>query len=180
MLELATSRLPTRRPELVIRPLGAAGRYVVKDPAGGAYFQFGEEERFLLEQLDGTQDGEALRTAFEQRFGEPLSEQDLEGFVGLAGRQGFLRQPGERQRDGETERGREGETKAGPQSVSSDEPGVSPSPLLSFSPPSSSTRPRQSILAWRKSLCDPDRLFTWLEPRVRFFWTRAFLALTAL
>ena len=30
----------------------------------------------------------------------------------------------------------------------------------------------QSLLYWRKSLFDPDRLFNWLEPRLRFVWTR--------
>ena len=38
---------------------------------------------------------------------------------------------------------------------------------------------RQSILHWRKSLWDPDRLFTRLAPRLRFFWTRSFLVLSA-
>jgi RNA polymerase sigma-70 factor (ECF subfamily) len=42
-----------RRPELVIRPLGEGGPYVVKDPRSGAYYHLGEEEHFLLTQLDG-------------------------------------------------------------------------------------------------------------------------------
>ena len=37
----------------------------------------------------------------------------------------------------------------------------------------------QSILYWRINLFDPERLFTWLEPKIRFFWTRAFLVLSA-
>ena len=39
--------------------------------------------------------------------------------------------------------------------------------------------PRQSLLYWRKSLFDPDRLFNRLEPRLRFLWTRTFLGLSA-
>src|SRR5262249_31961120 len=39
--------------------------------------------------------------------------------------------------------------------------------------------PRQSILHWRKNFFDPDRLFTWLAPRIPFFWTRAFLMTSA-
>src|SRR5262249_17827770 len=35
--------------------------------------------------------------------------------------------------------------------------------------------PRQSLLFWRKSLFDPDRLFTRLEPYLRFLGTRTFL-----
>jgi hypothetical protein len=38
---------------------------------------------------------------------------------------------------------------------------------------------KQSLLYWRKSLCDPDRLFTWLAPNIAFFWTRTFLVLSA-
>lgn len=39
---------------------------------------------------------------------------------------------------------------------------------------------RQSLLYWRKSLYDPDRLFNWLEPRLRFVWTRSFFVASAL
>jgi multidrug resistance efflux pump len=37
-------------------------------------------------------------------------------------------------------------------------------------------KPKQHLLAWRKSLVDPDRFFTWLEPRIRFVWTKGFVA----
>jgi multidrug efflux pump subunit AcrA (membrane-fusion protein) len=35
------------------------------------------------------------------------------------------------------------------------------------------------LLFWRQRLLDPDRLFTRLAPKIRFFWTPAFLALSA-
>jgi multidrug resistance efflux pump len=38
---------------------------------------------------------------------------------------------------------------------------------------------RQTILYWRTTVCDPDRFFTWLEPKLRFLWTRTFFALSA-
>src|SRR5437868_475540 len=43
------------------------------------------------------------------------------------------------------------------------------------------TRPRrrQSLLSWRMNLFDPDRLFTRMEPRLRFFWTCGFLVFSA-
>src|SRR5262245_11023075 len=44
---------PARRPELIVRPLGEQGRYVVKDPHKSTYYQLGDEEYFLLTQLDG-------------------------------------------------------------------------------------------------------------------------------
>ncbi|HEY1378336.1 MAG TPA: efflux RND transporter periplasmic adaptor subunit [Gemmataceae bacterium] len=40
-------------------------------------------------------------------------------------------------------------------------------------------KPRQSILYLRKTVFDPDRLFTWLEPKLRFVWTTPFLIGTA-
>jgi multidrug efflux pump subunit AcrA (membrane-fusion protein) len=43
----------------------------------------------------------------------------------------------------------------------------------------SDTSTRQGILYWRKSILDPDRLFTMLAPKIWFFWTRAFLVLSA-
>jgi putative peptide zinc metalloprotease protein len=43
----------------------------------------------------------------------------------------------------------------------------------------SDTSKRQSILYWRKNIFDPDRLFTRLAPKIWFFWTRAFLVLSA-
>jgi hypothetical protein len=63
MPDLATP-LPCRRPELVVRPLGEHGPYVVKDPHSGAYYHLGEEEHFLLTQLDGERDAETIHAAF--------------------------------------------------------------------------------------------------------------------
>ena len=82
--------LPSRRPELVIRPLGEQGRYVVKDPATGAYFHLGDQEHFLLEQLDGTKDAATVCAAFAQKFAQPLSEVELDQFVQLARRRRLL------------------------------------------------------------------------------------------
>ncbi|MGI6415470.1 MAG: hypothetical protein ACOX1P_07360 [Thermoguttaceae bacterium] len=67
--------LPCRRPELAIVPGGEAGRYVVKDPSAGAYFQIEEEEQFLLTQMDGTRNAEVLCAAFAGRFGQALAPQ---------------------------------------------------------------------------------------------------------
>src|SRR5262245_39095768 len=64
--------MPVRRAELVIRPLGDRGPYVVKDPENGTYFQFGDEEYFLLNQLDGRQDAWSVRRGFADRFGHAL------------------------------------------------------------------------------------------------------------
>src|SRR5262249_56502652 len=87
------ANLPARRPDLVIRPLGERGRYVVKDPRTGAFYTFGEQEHFLLLQLDGQRDAEAVCKAFEGRFGESLSKGDLDGFLELARKKGLLQPP---------------------------------------------------------------------------------------
>jgi putative peptide zinc metalloprotease protein len=76
--------LPCRRSELVIRPLGDRGPYVVKDPGTKVYYQLEAEEHFLLTQLDGRRDVEAIHAAFAERFGEPLSAEDLQEFLTIA------------------------------------------------------------------------------------------------
>ena len=161
--------VPGRRPELVIRPLGDNGQHVVKDPVTGAYFRLGEQESFLLLQLDGEQTAEAVCQAFEQKFGQSLSEEDLQGFLELAQTQGFLRpatSPGIA-----SERLVPAETSPASTGITSRPPDAEP-PLAS--PP----RARQSILYWRKNFFDPDRLFTWLAPKLWFLWTRTFLVLS--
>jgi multidrug efflux pump subunit AcrA (membrane-fusion protein) len=175
----SATRVHCRRPELVVRPFGENGQYVVKDPANGAYYHLGDEEQFLLTQLDGRRDVEAIRSAFEKRFGQPLSENDVEAFLDLAQSHGLL------------------ETASRPTADPShgcplprldslpDHSPVSPSPDNRRSghqrapgQPIGSPKTRQSLLAWRIKVFDPDRLFTWLEPKLRFFWTRGFVVVS--
>jgi multidrug resistance efflux pump len=137
--------LPPRRTELVISPLGDRGRYVVKDPRAGAYYQLGEEEHFLLTRLDGRHDAGAVRAAFAARFGQPLGEEELDDFLEMVRAQGLLEE----------------------------------SPPPATSPPAPADALGWRLLHWRKSLFDPDRLFTWLEPRLRFLWTTGFLVFSA-
>ena len=60
-MTVLTTQLPTRRTDLVIRPIGEGGRYVVKIPGTNDYFHLGEEEHFLLLQLDGKREiGECI------------------------------------------------------------------------------------------------------------------------
>jgi putative peptide zinc metalloprotease protein len=146
--------LPCRRPELTIRPLGEKGQHVVKDPRTGEFYCLGPVEYFLLMRLDGEQSAEEVAAAFEQHFGEPLSEEDLSEFVELAEARGLLRIAECKMRPAER-------IERIPHSAL---------PISYFN---------QSLLSWRKTLWDPDRLFTWLAPRIGFFWTRTFLALSA-
>src|SRR5262245_16766632 len=149
---------PSRRPELVVRRLGDRGPYVVKEPLSGGYYHLGEEEHFLLEQLDGRRDSEAIRVAFAERFGQPLAEEELQQFLEVARTQGLLEDQG-------------------PPPSESRRPGVEPADPETRG----GAAPLGSgLLYCRKSLFDPDRLFTWLAPRVWFFWTPTFLVFSTI
>jgi putative peptide zinc metalloprotease protein len=146
---------PTRRPDLIVKPHGSRGQHVVKDPSTGAYFNLGPHETFLLLALDGVQTRAQIRASFERQFGQMLSEDDLEEFLRLAGGWGFLRaDPGLR---------------ADATTVWSHD---------SVAPGAPKRRPRQSLLYWRKSLYDPDHHLSFLEPRVRFLWSRWFAVIS--
>jgi putative peptide zinc metalloprotease protein len=151
----ATKRPPARRTDLVIKPIGDDGRHVVKDPQSAEFFQIGPEEHFLLMQLDGQRDAKAVCAAFEEQFGEPLAQDDLDGFLEMASKQGLLEIA-------------DSQEKSDPDA---------PSVRVTRSPTKS--KKRQSILYWRKRLFDPDRFCNWVEPKIRFFWTRGFLIVSA-
>jgi multidrug resistance efflux pump len=155
IITLAT-QLPARRNNLVIRPIGERGRYVVKVSGTQNYYHLGEEEHFLLLQLDGKRDAATVCAAFETKFGEPLTEEDLDGFLEMARGQGLL------------ENAEGGETSAESKRVDNT-PHSDPLTLGS----------KQSISYWRKSVFNPDRFFDWLEPKIRFCWTRGFLIVSA-
>ena len=190
---------PARRPELLVRPLGDGGDHVVKDPRTGEYFNLGPQESFLLLRLDGRHTATQICGAFEAHFGEPLTGEDLEEFVSLARAQGFLRPPGASAAataprasahaaspsDVPPPSRTAPSTRAATQTRTPLTPAkdVAPFEAAPAEAPSEEPAPRprarQSILFWRKSVYDPDRLFNWLEPKVRFVWTRGFVAVSA-
>src|SRR6476619_5946726 len=81
---------PRRRSDLLVRPLGDGGDCVVKDQRSGEYYNLGPQESFLLERLDGEQTAGAICKSFADKFGQPLSENELAEFLGLARSLGFL------------------------------------------------------------------------------------------
>jgi multidrug efflux pump subunit AcrA (membrane-fusion protein) len=158
---LQTSPLPLSRRDFVFSPLGSDGKYVVKDPRRRTYFRLGPRERLLLELLDGTRGRESLRETYRQQFDDELTDDDIDGFLQLAASRGLL----------------ESTPQAPPDQASP--AAVAAPPIPQSTPQTAQSRPSgQSLLAWRRSLFDPDRLFTLLEPRLRFFWTRSFLWLS--
>src|SRR5882724_4322911 len=76
--------LPRRRQDLIVRPAGQEGWFVVKAPAANSYFQIGLAEHFLLGQLDGEHTAIVVRKAFEEHFREPLTATDLDDFLKMA------------------------------------------------------------------------------------------------
>jgi len=150
-----------RRPDLDIRPVGRAGECVVKHPASGRFFRLGPHESFLLNCLDGARCRKDMCDAFRSRFDEPLTHDELEQFVGMARAKGLLEDVHARSESST----KQASTK--PTGQGAVEPATAPR----------AARPmkRQSLLYWRVSLFDPDRLFEWLAPKIRFLWTPAFV-----
>lgn len=82
--------LPSRRAELVCWPGENHGHFLVRNRQTGETFQLGEQEQFLLARLDGRHSVEQIRAAFTERFGQPLSDDELAEFVQLADERGLL------------------------------------------------------------------------------------------
>ena len=156
--------LPVRRADLIIAPHGAAGEFVVKDPISGAYFHLGPEESLLLRALNGRNTAEKICRGFEKQFGQPLSPEDLDEFIELADSMNFL------------VRDRVAARLAGV--VEADGVSASVKPQAEGSRRKVIDRGEQSILFWRKRILDPDRFFNWLEPKIRFIWTRSFIVIS--
>src|SRR5438874_1224319 len=82
--------LSVRRQDLILRPIGAEGQFVVKDPKTGAFFHMGDREQFLLNRLDGQQTLQTVRRAYERQFDEPLTADDLDEFLATAAAQNLV------------------------------------------------------------------------------------------
>jgi hypothetical protein len=168
--------LPTRRPALVMRALADMDQFVVKN-GHGDFYDLDEQSYFLLEQLDGRCSAEEVRAAYQCRFAEPLSAEELTEFVATARERGFLEDDPQPRKD--DHRGLE-EWKAGRMEGRRTPSASSNLPTFHSSTPSShqsSESSGQSVLFFRIRLLDPDRLLRWLAPKVWFFWTPAFVLL---
>ena len=146
MSSTATSpALPARRLDLVIKHVGD-GRHVVKDPRARSFYELGAEESFLLTQLDGRRGAAEVRAAFEERFSTPLDAEDLDAFLEMVEQQGLLDLPAD----------------------TAEPPTPDPAGARRGGPDPTS---HSSLLYWRRTILDPDRLLTWLAPRLAFCWT---------
>src|SRR4051794_10385424 len=86
----SSNRLPQRRHDLILRPIGSDGSYVVKDPSTGAYFHMGDREQFLLNRLDGEQTIQMVLRAYEKHFNDPLTTDALNEFLPAAATQNLV------------------------------------------------------------------------------------------
>src|SRR5439155_25049913 len=60
---------------------GEKSIFVIKDPASGRFFQFGELEHFIAHQLDGQTSPAELRQRVGEKFGSAISMETLERFI---------------------------------------------------------------------------------------------------
>src|SRR5262249_27860017 len=148
-----TLALPARRPSLVMRALPDVGQFVVKNGHGN-FYDLDERSYFLMTQLDGRASAEEVCAAYQVRFGEPLTAEELAGFVDPARELGFLEDVPTLNDGGHT---------APTEPTSTAPPPVAPS--------------GNSLLHFRVRLIDPDRVLTWLAPKLWFFWTPAYALL---
>src|SRR5438552_11147680 len=85
---------PSRIDDLTIRAVDDGSQYVIKNPRTRKYLKVGPVEAFLLERLDGQTTVDGIFRAFESKFGEPLSSDELQDFLNIARSQGLLESPG--------------------------------------------------------------------------------------
>src|SRR4028118_2418833 len=55
-------------------------RYLIKDPISGETFEFGEEEYFLCQSMNGTSKPSEIIAEFKTNFGLSLTEEDFNEF----------------------------------------------------------------------------------------------------
>jgi glutamate-1-semialdehyde 2,1-aminomutase len=79
----------------------SAEGFIVTHPVSGAPYRMGEQEHFLFEQLLAGQTWGPIAASFQERFGEPLPESDLNEFAAALRAEGLLAAPAPE--DGEPE-----------------------------------------------------------------------------
>jgi len=148
------SVLPRLRPELVATEQVYDGRpyWVVKDPVSLRYFRFSREEHFLMEQLRQPVTLEQVLEAYRRQFrDDTLTGGDVSEFISNLLSRNLLLMPHARRDEMLYRAGRK--------------------------------RWRARLLAqvsnfmfFKLPLYDPDRLLGRMLPRLRFLWSRGFLA----
>jgi putative peptide zinc metalloprotease protein len=155
LVSSSARKLPIRRrPDLIARRQRYHGRiyWVVKDPVGLHYFRFQEEEYAILQMLDGETSLDEIKEQFEERFPpQKITVEEIQQFLGMLHRSGLILAGVQGQGTQLLKRRKERRKKE----------------LLGS---------LANVLCIRFKGIDPERLLTWLYPKVRFFFTRTALA----
>lgn len=150
LVSASARRLPLRaRPDLSARKHRYQGRsyWVVKEPVGLNYFRFQEEEYAILNMLDGTVSLDQVRERFEREFPpEKITLEELQQFIGTLHRSGLVITDAPGQGYQLHKRRRERRRKE----------------LIGAA---------TNILSIRFKGIDPDRLFNFIYPWVRWFFS---------
>jgi multidrug resistance efflux pump len=164
---------PARQSQLVLRSMPDMDQYIVKNGPTGSFYELGDETYFLLKQLDGTRSAGEIQAAYEAKFGQPLSAEALDEFVQLARDMGFLKNGQDQAPAAPTRPDIEPPSEAAAARAETAPPPTPPAPAPA------SRGSWLNLLHLRVRLLNPDRVFTGLVPRLWFFWTRAFVVLSA-
>ncbi len=150
LVSSASRKLPIRRrPDLKARRQRYQGRiyWVVKDPVGLQYYRFEEEEFAILQMLDGHSSLEDIAERFERDFPpQTIRTEELQQFIGMLHRSGLVitDAPGQ-----------------GQQLVKRRDERKRQERLATLT----------NILSLRFKGIDPERLFNFIYPYVRWFFS---------
>ncbi len=142
--------LPVRvRPDLKAKQQRYLGQmyWVVKDPVGLKYYRFQEEEYAILHMLDGQASLDEIKVEFEQRFPpQKITVEELGRFVGMLHKSALVIASVAGQGEQLVKRRWEKKWKTAAGTFS-------------------------NVLAIRFKGVDPERILTWLYPKVRWFFS---------
>src|SRR3954469_10101139 len=151
LVSSSSRKLPLRkRPDLKARQQRYQGRlyWVVKDPVGLQYYRFEEEEYAILQMLDGQSSLDEIAERFERDFPpQTIRTEELQQFIGMLHRSGLVITDAAGQ--GQQLVKRRGEKKR--------------QELLSTA---------TNILSMRFKGIDPERLFNFIYPYIRWFFSK--------
>lgn len=139
--------------DLIFSPPDGEGRVVITSPARNSYIRVGQEEVFLLRQLDGERSIRQIAEAFQDQFREAASPEDIQAFAKSVERAGLLKSSHSESAERDGLEGR---------AISLGEP---------FWVRIRQAMSRQSLLYFRVPLVNPSRFLGWLEPRLGWLFS---------
>lgn len=155
-------KYPRRRDDLEIQRISPS-EYVVKLTSTRKFFSLGRKEAWLLRKANGYRSPRRLRRKYEERFNESISVEDVQAFLASVAEMGLLINDHSERTSSKDSSDTHNNTKA-----------------QTANTPAGKGLSGQSAVFFRVPLWDPDRLLTWLAPRLRWIWTQTFVVLAVL